>query len=498
MKKLVVILFVILFMSLVSVNVLASELGDEVNIFYDADISMNLPETYNAGDVVDSAITVDNQEDFPIVDGVLIVEVLKGCEEPMYPSQFSDCDNIFDEIIIDKVNVPARSTINVPFSYTLDSDLSSGTYRMDFAFRTEKTPIVGMPHILLTSKYQFFEVTGEGSFPYANIIRTQTNIEDQAGPIGVGIDPGEEFILDVYVDSEKAQVATLEVSICDWQDSICNLISSESKNVNLEVGEQLIPVALITPDSPDAYAIRIELKDSDGLVSLYRSRVVVLGKMAKIRKLYTDNYYYNNESMKVNVLVAGSPDHYTNPIVEDIFLKVAVSDLVKDVVVGVKTKVIGDLDSENLFAKADFEFDVVGKLYEFLTCAELLVEFNESFDDEGSSGSICVYNGITGEAVDSELFVSVKQGALIVVQERRVVDNCFDLVFDMEKGKNYDILVQDMRTNQDFYFDMKQDKVFLGISVDIWLYVILAGIAIIILILIVIVAKNRKRLKRYG
>ncbi|MBU2576151.1 MAG: hypothetical protein KKF50_00335 [Nanoarchaeota archaeon] len=528
MKKGVVGMFVLcfLFVNLISVSVFAAVSDEEISIFYKADIDVDLLETYNVGDVIDEVITIYNREDFPIVDGFLVIEVLKGCEAPTYPSQFSDCDNIFGEVVIGGINVPANSNVDVPFSYALREDLGSGTYRMDFAFRTKKTPIIGMPHILVSSKYQTFEVTGAGSFPYANIVRTKTSINNQTGPIGVGINPGEDFTLDVYVDSEKAQGATLEVSICDWQDSICDLISSKTKSVSLVAGEQLILVGLKVPDSPDAYAIRIELIDFDGLVSLYRSRVVSQGAMAKVRQLSTDNYYYNDEEMTVSILVGGSPDHYTFPVTEDIFLTVTVTDLVGDKVVGTKTQIIGNMDVNNFFEEIDFKLAVAGKLYKFETCAKLInsktnelyeeycyvtdannfpssihdVKLEESSMGEKFEGTVCVYDGITDEPLESELFISVKQGTLIVVQKRQVVDNCLDLVFDVGNGKKYDILVQDMGTNQDFNFEVNSDMILFGVSRDIWLYVILAGIIIVVvtIVIIVVAAKNRRKLKQYG
>jgi len=514
---------VMLFLGVLFIGVFMSGVVSAVNggisIFYNADIDIDFPATYSVGDVIDGGIVIYNREDFPIVDGFLIIEVLKGCEEPVYPSQFSNCDNIFEEIVIDKINVPASSAVEVPFSYVLREDLSFGTYRMDFAFRTKKTPIIGMPHILISSMYHVFELTGEGDFPYAKILRTKTNINNQTGPIGVGINSGEGFVLDVYVDSEKAQSATLAVSICDWQDGICDLVSSETKTVNLVEGEQSILVGLNAPNSPNAYAIKIELKDSVGLVSLYRSRVVVLGVMANVRKLSTDKYYYNDEEMAINVLVGGSPDHYTFPVTENIFLKVTVTDLIEDEVVGMKTKQIGDLDVNNFFALEEFKIDVSGKLYNFETCAELTnSEMNElyekycyitdasnfpslihevklegSFIEDEFNGTVCVYEGITGDPVDSELFVLVNQGSLAVVQERQVADNCLGLEFDSNPGKEYNILVQDMETNQDFNFEVQSDKIIFGISSNVWLYIILIGILIIVVILVIIVLSYKKR-----
>lgn len=517
MKKLWLFLFVGIFM----IGVVNAQAG-EVDIFYDADVNINLLGAYNAGDVIDGAISVYNREEFPIVDGYLIVEVLKGCEEPTYPSQFSDCDNIFDDIVIEDINVPGNSGIKVPFSYVLGDDLSSGTYRMDFAFRTEKTPIIGMSHILISSMYQSFELTGTGSFPYASIIRTKTNIDDVTGPIGVGIAPGEDFVLNVYVDSAEARSATLEVSICDWQDNVCDLISSEIKNVNLDVGEQVIPVSLKVPDSPDAYSIRIELKDTTGLVSLYRSRVVALGPMAKVRKLSTDSYYYSGGKMNVNVLVAGSPDHYNNPVVEDISLKVTVTDLVGDSVVGSVTESIGDLDVGNFFADVNLELDVSGRLYRFETCAELTnsntgelyeeycyitdasdfpilvhdVELEGSIKEDKYRGSVCVYDGITGDVVSSDLFVSVRQGETIVSQKREVADNCIDLEFSVEGGE-YGVFVQDMETNQDFVFSVR-GGVF-GTSSAPWVYILLAAVLIVVIVSIILfVKRNRRGLPQNG
>jgi len=55
-----------------------------------------------------------------------------------------------------------------------------------------------------------------------------------------------------------------------------------------------IPVSFYAPAKPQAYSIRLELREENGrMVSLYRSRIVVSGEAARIRKAASDRIYYN-------------------------------------------------------------------------------------------------------------------------------------------------------------------------------------------------------------
>lgn len=517
-------MFVWCFVFVILLGVGVSAQSDAQSLFYNAVVDADFQDSYSAGDMIDTVFTIHNNEDFPIVNAVFVVEILKGCETPTYPSQFSDCDNIFEEILIGDVNLPARSSTNVPFSYLLDSDLSSGTYRVDVALRTERTPIIGMPHILVSGQSYPFELQGTGKLPYAKILRTKTNIDNMTGPIGVGVDSGESFDLEVAIDSSRSQSATLEVAVCDWQDSICDPISVKTLNVNLVEGEKMFSVPLVAPSDSGAYALRIELNDGEGLVSLYRSRIIVFGEDARIRKIYTDNHYYNDNKMNVDVLVGGSPDHYNNPTMKDVSLTVSVQDLITENMVGSMTKKVGDLNVNNFFVDKEFVFDVSGRVYKFETCAKLSsgvgvvydeycyitdgtkfplishdVKLVENYNESIFDGSVCVYDPLTGAPTDSELFVSVGRKKVVVMQDRQVVNNCLDFQFDVEDGMSYNILVKDMRTEQDFNFMITKEQVFMGVSKNIWYYVVLTGLIILVLTILIItfVAKHRRELKKY-
>ena len=85
------------------------------------------------------------------------------------------------------------------------------------------------------------------------------------------------------------------------------------------------------------------------------------------------------------------------------------------------------------------------------------------------------------------------------MQDRQVVNNCLDFQFDVEDGMSYNILVKDMRTEQDFNFMITKEQVFMGVSKNIWYYVVLTGLIILVLTILIItfVAKHRRELKKY-
>jgi len=126
---------------------------------------------------------------------------------------------------------------------------------------------------------------------------------------------------------------TLDVSVCEWDDTVC-LGSGEGFILNRTYVLQSIPpgekaavdVSFKAPERPNAYAIRLELKDAGGrMVSLYRSRIIVKGETARIRKMAVNNYHYSGEEPgSIMLLIGPSPDHYTNPVTKDAEARVSI------------------------------------------------------------------------------------------------------------------------------------------------------------------------------
>ena len=488
----------------------------EESIFYNGNIETNLANSYNAGDAINTSFKINNAEDFPIINAYIVVEIVQGCEQPTYPSQNSNCDNVFDEIILDEINIGPKSSVEIPFSYTLPSNLKSGGYRIDAFLNTKKTPIVGMPHIFVPGYYHYFTLEGTGDFPYAKISREKTNINNTTGPIGVGFNPNERFNLNIPIDANKSFSGLLDIKICDWDDTLCEPVSEKQENINLNKGENNISIELNSPENPGAYAIRIELKENNKIISLYRSRIIVFGEAAKIRKLYNDKYYYNNENAKISVLVGGSPDHYNNPVVKNTLLKVSLTDKINNKKYE-KEYLIDILSLDSFFNKQEFEIKV-DQLINFEVCAELsskdtgkiydnycyvvdatkfvgkihTIELEENFDEKGFNGRVCIKDSITKNPINSEIFFMITKEKEIVAQGNEKINECSDLIFDMQQKIPYNILIQDRDTNQDFNFNITypEPKINKNILYGIGIAVLILIVLIIIILLIIKKRKN--------
>ena len=326
--------FIVLFMTASSFVCAESLENDFVeNPFYKGDLYF-IPhkETYSAGEVFKAEFVLSNLEKFPLTDAYLVVELVKGGVKPAYPQHSSDTDNIFYEEKIEDINIAALSRTTARFSYLIPEDLSPGVYLLEVYMKTKRTPVIGLPQIMLSPKYMSFRVEGGGSFPSALISRTETVFANESAPVGVGVDGGsvvEGLVVIKSLTDSPENSMTLTVSVCEWDDTSCGesdmFFSKDYFIPSLAAGATTsVAVDFKSPVKPSAYAIRLELKDSGGRTSsLYRSRIVVKGETARIRKMAVDKHYYKqNEQGEIRVLVAPSPDHYTNPITENAKLSV--------------------------------------------------------------------------------------------------------------------------------------------------------------------------------
>lgn len=311
-------------------NVMAVELFYESNMF----VSLNKTE-FAPGETLEANIDIMNSEEFPIAEAYLVFELVQG-EKYYYPSQTKDRDNVFFEENVEGVNIAPFDRVSKSFSYQLPSDLAPGSYRFDVYAKTKNTHMVGAPHIFGSPKSINFTVSGgNGSFPEVRFVRTKTRFHQFLGPVGPGIDSGEEIENEVFVqnDSEKTlKNLTLFVGLCEWDDTSCDSYSSKAteKIASLGPGEETaVSVKLTAPELPGAYSIRLELKDSeDKLISLYRNRSIVYGGTAKIHQLNVSDYIFNKgDEGTVEMLIGPSPDHYTWPSFDNFNAKVWIEDV---------------------------------------------------------------------------------------------------------------------------------------------------------------------------
>ncbi|MFZ2455587.1 MAG: hypothetical protein WAX07_03830 [Candidatus Altiarchaeia archaeon] len=317
-------------------------------------------------------------EEFPIVGAYLVVEVATGGEPG------SDTENIFYEKIIRDINLPPLGGVTVPFSYEIPSDLASGNYSLNVYLKTDRTGIVGLPHIFLSPVSQGFSVAGTGSFPYAAISRSGSLFVNESGQAGPGVDADSAVEGAVLIAGDSGIYSlnglVLSVYVCEWDDTACvvsdDLYWSGDYPVTpsqINDSQALTSVVFAAPARSGAYAIRLELKDSFGrIVSIYRSRIVVKGETARIRKMAVDNYYYGAGDLgRIMVLVGPSPDSYTNPVTTDAKVSVYINSGGKTMYTD--SSVIPELSGLSYPVEVfeSFNFSSAGELKLFEVCSQV-------------------------------------------------------------------------------------------------------------------------------
>ena len=358
------------------------------NPFFSGDVFFSLDQgSYAAGETLRTNITVANMEDFPLVGCRLVIDIVEGGPEHEYPSQLSDSDNVFYEDLISGIDLGPNSKKTTSYEYTLPEDLKPGSYRFEVYLENERTTVVGVPSIFVSPKYEVFQVTGTGGFPYARILRNETVFLNESGPVGVPVNASSTVAGSVSVENglSSESVFFLNVTVCEWDDVGCsgdsilfnkvyNISSPPHANSTAQVGFD-------APARPEAYSVRLELMDPSGrLMSLYRSRIIVLGETARIRKIATDDFYYKaGQKGSIKVVVGPSPDHYTSPLVRDARVFVSIAPLGGKEVFS-DTFGLPDLSIDSDPAFHVFEFTAPIELSEFTVCSKVESSAGALFD----------------------------------------------------------------------------------------------------------------------
>ena len=392
------------------------------NPFYRGDLSIETAkDDYAAGETLDYTITYSNKETFPLTDMYLTVEIVTGGEEHMYPSQTSDADNIVYEQTVSGLSIKPLSSDTITLTYTIPGDAKNGTYRIEAYLVTKKGPVVGIPSIFLAPGIKVFTVSGTGYYGEVRISRTQTFFNGETsseslqettittttvpgerpfitlpetssglfGPIGVGVNSEKEVTGVVYLTNSgksEAESLVLLISVCAWDDTTCTqgeVLASKKYDIeSLQAGEtKQVGVSFASPANPDAYAIRLEVRDANNrTLSLYRSRIVVKGAGAKIRKLAVDKTELRKgEPASVLLLASASPDYITNPPVENVLASIAVKNGEETIYSGSKTLPTMTPDAD--FTKEVFEFTPPMDAGAFEVCGTLTSSSGEKYDE---------------------------------------------------------------------------------------------------------------------
>jgi len=346
--------------------------AEEVNYF--GAVSVKLDSTVlEAGQTLEAEITAINNEGFPLADSHLVVHLVQG-NDFYYPPQAYNKDNVFFEETIPNINLPAKGSKEITFSYNLPENLSPGTYRLDVYFRNKKTFIAGIPHLFAAPVSTKFQVSGQGQFPEAKILRKDTVFEDIPGQLSFPAEPGAQFEGHIFIKNTSSDTLSnlkLSVGLCNWDDTRCEQFEpSTTEEIEPVVkGEKKeVVVSMTAPTMPSAYVIRMELRDSSGnLLSMFRNRVIVTGETRIIRKIYTDNYYYKaGQDVKLHSYTSPSPDHFTYPVLEGSQLNISVKDLQSNSMVFQDSIALQEDWQSN-----DFQFKAAKDLSNFEVCGEV-------------------------------------------------------------------------------------------------------------------------------
>lgn len=367
---------------------------------YDGDLDVTVDgDTFSPGETIAITVEAHNVDSYPVVNGYVVLELVRGCSTPTYPSQDLSCDTVFDEITVDDINLGQQDDDTITVEYTLPEDLRSGTYRVDGYFRTDRSVVQGVPHIYLNPRYDSFEVDASGGDrPVLSIDRQDTRFRGVtdpvgawhpdhdnfrntewpwiAGPVGVFVNhqvdevPGRIVIEN---DADTVKNAELRLLVCGWDDTNCrDVVDNRTEPVTLDPGSNTVDVAVDAPDTPGAYAVRMAVVHDDATHSIYRNRIIARGNTGVIRFLAPSQPYYSDEEVSVRLTVGASPDHYTRPVLDDTTAHVTVTDLETDSVVLDSEQPVAELAyMENEFDTLTFTEQVSGDLRHYRVAAEL-------------------------------------------------------------------------------------------------------------------------------
>jgi len=344
------------------------------------------------GSPITGTVVIDNLEQYPIVGERLVFQV--GSGEYKYPSQFAS-DNIVSETSIIDIWVLPSSNKIIPFSIP---SLKAGKYHLDTYSWVLKSKLIGASSVMYNPQTIDFEVTGQTTKPNAEIDRAQTVFGDESkwysGPVGFPVKSEEKFFGKVFIKNPSTETKSsmkLEISMCDWAVVFCDPTTLEKKTFDvpsIAAGATAeVAVELTAPSIPSAYEINMQLKNASSTESIYKNRVIVSGGTSKARKIYVDGLADRNYLL--NVFIAGSPDHFTNPDFNDFTLSVEIYDEAQKLEeksvniagIGMDDVLMQPFDvTDKMFTKACVKVKKDGKTFESECFTVPLKELQEAYD----------------------------------------------------------------------------------------------------------------------
>lgn len=443
------------------------------------------------GDELDVELSPANGAERPIANGYIVVNIVRG-DEPYYPSQSSNEDNIFHQEAIRDISLKAGNSEDLDYSYDLPQELRGGDYRVEAYFKTNRTPVSGLPFIYSTPAYDQFTVSGSsGNFPALSISRTQTFFTgvdrvvgdwdpdrlnfngtmwpSLTGPVGVLTMPSTDTVSgEVVVNNRRSSPvsAQVDVTVCEWDDTACtNLVDTYTTSVQVSSGGTTVPVEVDNPSSPGAYAVKMEVSSGGETQSIYRNRIIRQGNTTRIRKMSVNRPYIGEgDQLSVGLVAGASADHYTNPSAVGVDAQVTVETMDGEEVLS-ETKTIPRLSSTTVFDQVYFNETVQQTLTEFRVSAELsadgevfdsysyVVDYSE-FNNAIENVSLDSY-GFGNQSLNVNLCAETQSGApatggvqgilmnnyTIHGQEQKAIEDCGSMEIEGVERGNYELRV---------------------------------------------------------
>jgi|GEM_PF-1051383 len=265
--------------------------------------------TFLEGEAITGKVALLNNQESLLLNGKIVLQISKGKYE--YPSQFNANDNIVYEKIIEAGWIQPRTSKEISFSLL---GQSGGEYWVDAYAWAGKSKFLGASNILMDPISENFIVNGTEE-KRVSISRELTSFNLVAGPVGFPVKAGEElsgFVMLYNPLNVDKSGLKLGVKICEWASIYCDSLE-QTFDVPLVKKEDYTSLwaKMSAPTIPSAYEILIILYDGNKIESIYKNRVIVSGGTAKIRKFLLNGLDTKNYS--ANILLSGSPDHFTKP-----------------------------------------------------------------------------------------------------------------------------------------------------------------------------------------
>ncbi|MCX6801004.1 MAG: hypothetical protein NTZ73_02355 [Candidatus Diapherotrites archaeon] len=279
---------------------------------------------FQSGEPITGKITLLNSENYPLLGAKVVVQLAQGKYD--YVAQFTTKDNVISEKNYGDIWIlpNANKTIN----FSVDAQ-ESGEYRIDIYSWALKSILIGNSAIFLAPASKEFKVSGGSAEAKASIDRENTKFNDTVGPVGFPVEPNGEIKGVVRVSNPSTvpkDSLKLHVSMCDWASAFCeNPEETVVDVISIPAGGTVdVQVAMKAPAIPSAYEINLKLFNGDKTESVYKNRAIVAGGTAKFRKIFIDGLDVGKYSL--NLLIAGSPDHFNYPAFEGYSIKAEIYD----------------------------------------------------------------------------------------------------------------------------------------------------------------------------